>query len=79
MQMPHLPQTNPELHTQLQALLRERSSEGGGLLPAGSLAGEAQDGVANNMQAQSDYLRDMVVRRPLYCLYAHSSRAHQRM
>ena len=65
-QIEHLPQTSPELHAQLQAIVRERgavdASAGVGHLPAGLVAPEAGgDGVATNMQAQSDYLRDMVV------------------
>lgn len=61
-QVEHVARTNPELHGQLLAVVRERGSEAGSLLPAGLVAAEPQDGVANNMQAQSDYLRDMVVR-----------------
>ena len=63
MQFEYLARTDPELHDQLATVVRERGSGGGGgLLPVGLVAAEAQDGgVVNNMQAQSDYLRDMVV------------------
>jgi hypothetical protein len=57
------------LHAQLQAIVRDRGPEAaGGHLPVGLVAPEAGgDNVANNMQAQSDYLRDMVVSMLLLC------------
>jgi len=64
-QIEHLAQTSPELHTQLAAIVAERGQEGGGHMPAGLPAPEGGDNVATNMQAQSDYLRDMVVSRLL--------------
>ena len=64
-QIDHLAQTSPELHAQLAAIVAERGPEAGGHLPAGLAAPEGGDNVATNMQAQSDYLRDMVVSRRL--------------
>ena len=60
-QIEHLAQTSPELHAQLVAIVAERGPEAVGHLPAGLTAPEGGDNVATNMQAQSDYLRDMVV------------------
>ena len=65
MQIEHLAQTSPELHAQLAAIVAERGQEGGGHMPVGLSAPEGGDNVATNMQAQSDYLRDMVVSRLL--------------
>ena len=62
-QIEHLAQTSSELHAQLVAIVAERGAEAGGHLQVGLAAPEGGDNVANNMQAQSDYLRDMVVSR----------------
>ena len=64
-QIDHLAQTSPDLHAQLAAIVSERGPEAGGHLPVGLAAPEGGDNVATNMQAQSDYLRDMVVSRRL--------------